>query len=341
MLRFKDENKNKTIGSLRKFPGENAYEITYYGDYALDEYLKCGAEDIPDMLEFRKKYLYEDNDLVPSCDTRHNCSGFFAHTPDGDLLLCHDLDNTYKMPCVTLADNLITGKTVGMSNLLTDFYLRICQEKSPSLEEKVWLTEHSCISAEKPLDCARILGTPYDTQDCMNAHGLALTTFSAGGTVIGDYGNKIPLCYYTLYRGIIDRCRTVDEAIAFLDRYTMSPGDNQSQFQIADASGKSIIVEYVDGKAVILRCEKSYQICSNFLIYNNPEMEGLGNDRYLAYREYLDAHGGTVDEETAFRLLHENHIPGDENYSVVFNLTKRTAAVQLAPGFAVTHRYSL
>lgn len=49
----------------------------------------------------------------------------------------------------------------------------------------------------------------------------------------------------------------------------------------------------------------------------------------------------TVDEETTFRLLHENHIPGDENYSVVFNLTKRTAAVKFAPEFAVTHRYQL
>ncbi len=39
-FRFKDENKNKTIDSLRKYPGENAYEITYYGDYALDERVK-------------------------------------------------------------------------------------------------------------------------------------------------------------------------------------------------------------------------------------------------------------------------------------------------------------
>lgn len=53
------------------------------------------------------------------------------------------------------------------------------------------------------------------------------------------------------------------------------------------------------------------------------------------------AHNGTVDEETAFRLLHENHIHGDENYTVVFNLTKRTAAVQFAPDFAETHRYQL
>ncbi len=45
--------------------------------------------------------------------------------------------------------------------------------------------------------------------------------------------------------------------------------------------------------------------------------------------------------ETAFRLLHENHIEGDENYLVIFNLIKRTAAVQFAPDFAVTHRYKL
>ncbi|MBR5091495.1 MAG: hypothetical protein IK093_18890 [Ruminiclostridium sp.] len=70
-------------------------------------------------------------------------------------------------------------------------------------------------------------------------------------------------------------------------------------------------------------------------------MEGFGKDRCLSYREYFDAHDGIVDEGTAFRLLHGNHIPGDENFSVVFNLTKRTAAVQFAPEFADTHRYQL
>ena len=47
-----------------------------------------------------------------------------------------------------------------------------------------------------------------------------------------------------------------------------------------------------------------------------------------AFEEYLDAHGGTVDEETAFRLLNENHIKGDENYSVIFNLTKRYSSLR-------------
>ena len=69
--------------------------------------------------------------------------------------------------------------------------------------------------------------------------------------------------------------------------------------------------------------------------------EGFDKDRYLAYQEYLDAHNGIVDEETAFRLLHENHIPGDEKYSVIFNLTKRTAALQFASDFAVMYRYQL
>ena len=42
-----------------------------------------------------------------------------------------------------------------------------------------------------------------------------------------------------------------------------------------------------------------------------------------------------------YRLLHENHIPGDENFSVIFNLTGKPAAVRFAPDFAVTHRYQL
>lgn len=329
MFRFKDENKNKTIESLRKFPGENAYEITYFGDYAMEEYLKCGAADSFAMLDFQTKYLYEGVDNRFFYKNHHNCSGFTAHNSDGDFLLCHNLDNPEKLPGVTLAENKVTGKTIGISNLL--YFYRF---------SSAW-EEFSDLTVEKPIDRARVLGVPYEMQDGMNSHGLALVTFTAGGTEVKTDGKKIPLCYYSLYRAIIDRCKTVDEVLDFLEHYTMAPEDNISHFQIADAGGNSAIIEYVKGEMKIIRSEKPYQICSNFLIYDNPEMEGFGKDRYLAYRDYLDAHGGIVDEDTAFRLLHENHIPGDENYSVVFNLTKKTAAVQFAPEFSVTHRYQL
>ncbi|MBQ7990898.1 MAG: linear amide C-N hydrolase [Ruminococcus sp.] len=329
MIRFKDENKNKTIDSLRKIPGENAYEITYYGDYALDEFLKCGANEQWAMLDFQTKYLYEGIRNDTFYQNKHDCSGFTARNAEGDILLCHDLDNPKKLPGVTLAENPITGKTIGFSNLL--YFYRFWSQ---------W-DEFDDLSAEKPIDCARVLGTPYEMQDGMNSHGLALVTFSAGGTQVETDGKKIPLCYYSLYRAIIDRCRTVSEALEFLELYTMSPEDNESHFQIADPSDDSAIIEYVGGEMKILRSDKPYQICSNFLIYNNPEMDGFGKDRYLAYQEYLDAHNGIVDEDTAFRLLHENHIEGDENYTVVFNLTKRTAAVEFAPDFSVRHRYQL
>ena len=328
-FRFKDENKNRTMDSLRKYPGENAYEITYYGDYALDELLKCGAVDEWAMLEFQIEHLYEGvrNDFLFQC--KHNCSGFTARNAEGDFLLCHNLDNPKKLPGVTLAENTVAGKTIGLSNLL--YYYRFDTE---------W-EKFDDLTVDKPINRARVLGAPYEMQDGMNEYGLAIVTFTASGTEVETDGKKIPLCYYSLYRAIIDKCKTVSEALAFLEKYTMSPADNCSHFQIADASGDSVIIEYVGGEMKVLRSDKPWQVCSNFLIYGNPEMEGFGKDRYLAYQEYLDAHDGIVDEDTAFRLLHENHIPGDENYSVVFNLTKRTAAVEFAPEFAVRHRYQL
>lgn len=328
MYRFKDENKNKTLSSIRRFPGENAYEITYYGDYAMDEYLKCGAADIDALLDFQRTHLYEDLDIKALYSAPHNCSGFTAHNAEGDFLLCHDLDTRLKMPNVTLAENKVTGKTVGLANtLLWAFWDKYPEYPDvPDANDIVW---------------ERALGVPYEMYDGMNEHGLAIVTFTASGTEVGSFGNKIPLCYDSFRRAILDRCKTVDEVCDFLEHYVAAALDYHDHSQIADASGKSIIVEYIDGKEVIIPNEKPYQICSNFLIYDNPRLDGFGKERYLAYQEYLDSHNGIVDEETAFRLLHENHIEGDENYSVVFNLTKRTAAVQFAPDFAVTHKYQL
>ena len=330
MFRFKDENKNKTVDSLRKFPNENAYEITYYGDYAMDEYLKCGAASLEAVFAFESEYLYEGNSFHSFSSNQHGCSGFTAYNPNGDFLVYHNLDNRVKLPAVTMTESKVTGKTIGIGCLAWIFDFNSYDwEKYPD------------ISVQKPVETLRVLSMPYRMYDGMNAYGLSVVVFTAGGTEIRSFGDKIPLFDGSLYFAIVDRCKNVDDAIAFLHRFSQAPLDNNTHFQIADASGKSIIVEYVKGEMVITPNEKPYQVCSNFLIYGNPEMEGFGKDRYLAYQEYLDAHDGIVDEDTAFRLLHENHIPGDENYSVVFNLTKRTAAVEFAPNFAVRHRYQL
>ena len=61
MHRFKDENKSRTLSSLRQFSGENAYGLTYYGDHAFEEYLKCGAADINALPDFERAHLYETN----------------------------------------------------------------------------------------------------------------------------------------------------------------------------------------------------------------------------------------------------------------------------------------
>ena len=153
-----DYRKLYMIGTI-DFSGDNlsemycALKITYYGDYALDEYLKCGAVDEWAMLEFQTRHLYEGvrNDFF--YQYRHNCSGFTARNAEGDLLLCHNLDNPPKLPGVTLAENAVTGKTIGLSNLL--YYYRF---------ETEW-EKFDVLSVEKPINHARVLGTPYEIQD--------------------------------------------------------------------------------------------------------------------------------------------------------------------------------
>lgn len=330
MFRFKDERKNRTVDSLRKFPGENAYEITYFGGYAMDEYLKCGADSLEAVFAFESAHLYEGHDFHAFSGSRHGCSGFTAHTAEGDFLVCHNLDNRIKLPAVTLAESAVTGKTLGVACLAWIF----------DFNSYDW-ERYQDIAAERPRDVNRVLSLPYRMYDGMNARGLSVVVFSAGGTEIRSYGDKIPLFDGSLYYAIVDRCKTVGEALAFLEQYSQAPLDNPTHFQIADASGRSVIVEYVGGKMAVLPNEKPYQVCSNFLLWNNPQLEGFGRDRYLNYQEYLEKHNGIIGEEAAFALLHENHVPGDENFSVVFNLTKRKAAIQFAPAFAVTHRYQL
>ena len=66
---------------------------------------------------------------------------------------------------------------------------------------------------------------------------------------------------------ILAKCATVEEAIAFLDKYNF-PGLARARFPIADRTGASIVIEYGKGKVQYVRETGAYQIATNFVITN-------------------------------------------------------------------------
>ena len=90
---------------------------------------------------------------------------------------------------------------------------------------------------------------------------------------------KLDITTTTAIRMMLDKAKNVDEALELLSSYHMHSSANSCyHFQICDASGKSVVVEYVDNEMKVVYPDKNYQCATNFLLAR-PEggfLFGLG-----------------------------------------------------------------
>ena len=55
----------------------------------------------------------------------------------------------------------------------------------------------------------------------------------------------------------------------------------------------------------------------------------------------LEEQGGIISEEDALELLKRNVIPGDEQWSAVYNLTKKTLSVTFSGEYERVHHFKI
>lgn len=75
--------------------------------------------------------------------------------------------------------------------------------------------------------------------------------------------DKITINTTAAIRLILDKTASVDEAVQLLQQYNIYfSGGIDCHYLIADSTGKSVIVEYYDGKVCVVESEDDYQIAS-------------------------------------------------------------------------------
>jgi predicted choloylglycine hydrolase len=89
----------------------------------------------------------------------------------------------------------------------------------------------------------------------MNEHGLTLANMEV------DRGLRLPsaMPYTLLYRTILERCRTVDEAIALL---RATPRQTANNLMLMDASGDRAVVEITPDDVTVRRASNSQALIS-------------------------------------------------------------------------------
>lgn len=312
--------KNQIRADIVKVSDRPFYSMEYHGDYFFDKYLSEGVCNIDEFCTFVDETLISDNRKKIKRE-EFGCGVFIAHNMEGDVIFARNMDCEGAIPMLIRLGEGDNYKSLALLNIAE---LDWDEGTYETLETDAKLT----------------LAAPYSPSDGINEHGLAVAIMTDSKAVYPNT-NRITLFDETLPRLILDRAKTVDEAIQCAKNYNLFCCVAPLHYMVADAAGDSAVIEFVEGKMVTTKKSKSYQVATNFTLYNNPDHEGFGKDRYENIESELEKCNGIISEDNALELLKKNVIPGDEQWSAVYNLTKRSVAVTFFREYHNVYRYEL
>ncbi len=304
---------------IEKVSDRPYFSMQYYGDYCIEKYLEEGASKIEDFCNFVDKNLV--NKKMNLNNSVQGCAAFTASNLEGNILFGRNMDCECAIPMRIQINDNKNYKSLAFLNMAE---LDWDENTYDALETDAKLT----------------LASPYSPKDGINEHGLAVSCLTDAKAKYPQH-NKVALFDETLPRLILNKSKTVDEAIQLVDKYNLFYIIAPLHFLVADSKGDSAVIEFEDGKMAITKKNKNYQVVTNFTLYNNPNHEGFGKDRYENIESELEKRQGIISENDALELLKKNVIPGDEQWSVVYNLTKRSVLITFSGEYNNVYRYEL
>jgi hypothetical protein len=190
-------------------------------------------------------------------------------------------------------------------------------------------------------DQAALLDAPFLPFDGMNEHGLAIGMAAVPPGNMQPDESKETIGSLGIIRQMLDHARTVDEAVEMMGNYNIDfTGGPPLHYLIADATGKSVLVEYYNGEMHVLENEQPWQLATNFLRSSviNPAEGGCW--RYNKLAAQLTATNGRVDAKAAMQLL-AGVAQNNTQWSVVYQMNSGSVNVVMGQQFEQMHQFQL
>ncbi len=318
-------DEQKTLASLEVINDHPFYKMIVYGDYSR-------------YLEIKNRYYWAMGLPKP------NCSSFAVLNPQGHIILGYNNDGNYVSLILLFTDP-------------SDGYASI--SISPIGDAFPWFTKQFT-----PFDSDRnrslLLYAPYSNQSGMNEMGLAISTMT---DLEGEWSldpEKDTLGAAEARRYVLDHASNVEEAINLLSQVNVSyKGTSVSHLLLADRSGHSALLEWVDGKMVVERNQQPWQVSTNFRVYGSEKLidiytrqvqstgavsgdsAGKRYWRYITAWETLSKANGLLTPDQSLDLLSTVSIPYMTQYSIVFDLTTGDVQIVTERNYDTVYRYQL
>ena len=332
----------------------SVYRMDVKGGFYFDKYLEeGGASTDAELISFITDNITKGLIDMGIEESNIGCASFTAQTEDGDQLFARNYDFAKTNTCLVFTDPG-DGRHASISTVDLQF-----------------LGIDTDADVEGLMDRITCLAAPYAPLDGMNDAGVSCGIYmSYQGGGVDEEGDEIvvatdqdtdkpDLTSTTMLRLVLDYAGSVDEAIELISGYDLHDSANTSyHYMIADSTGRSAILEWVDGtdqtdndgssRQLVVTYNDSdanigpeeatadYQWITNFIIqpgYYADDSEKAGLDRYDHIYGCLSATDGVVaDEDAAMDILAQvgrrtwNNDDGNgcTVHSVIYNLTDKT-----------------
>ena len=300
-----------TLASLEQVSDYPLYVMHYQGDYGFSGFLQAGLP--PEALEISSPIADASDPGVPSTWA---CTGFATLSPVGDRLLGRNFDWQQHPALLLYTDPPEGYASVAMVDL---YYLGYDHQ-----------VDHG--------DRDDLLRAPYLPFDGLNERGLAIGMMAVSESDSGFDPARRTISGLNLIRLVLDAAASVEEAVVLMGKYNLDfNGGPPLHYFLADASGDSAVVEFIQGKIQVFPDQHPWQVATNFLISaERPEGADSSCWRYnLAYSTLQQA-GGTLSLQRALDLLESVSQPGDyaTRWSIVYNLTTKEIALVMGRAYS-------
>lgn len=268
----------KGAASVKKLD-EGFYYMEYKGDDGFDELLASGGGENAEILskkivKFLSKGYYSLPEATPQ-KAPYGCSALTVRTPEGDIMMGRNFD--YNSGVGIILHSIPDNGYESISTFNAEFY-----GFGEGYLPEGFANQYMALSGL------------FFALDGINEKGFAIADLMAGDDVeTHQRTGKPALTTSAALRYLLNKAANVDEALQLLRGIDMhSDIGSAHHYAMSDASGKSVVVEYVDNQMVVVEspAAANHYLCESKLNVGLAE----GDHRYEQLCQRFSETGGVM-----------------------------------------------
>jgi hypothetical protein len=301
-----------TLASVQQIDDYPLYTMRYYGDYSQDiaviEALSAQTFALPATAEASPAW---------------GCSLFAAFADPANALYARNFDWNFSPAMLLYADPPDGYASVSMVDIA---YLGFSSPTAARSITDLPLTER-----------AALIYAPLWPFDGMNEHGLVIGMAAVPDAGMPNDPARETLGSLGIMREVLDHARTVDEAVAIFQQYNIDmEGGPTLHYLIADATGRSVLIEFAGGEMIVQPNAQSWDMATNFIRATARRAPESMCWRYHTISTQMSESGGQLSPEDALDLLSRVAQPNTQR-SIVYNMATGEIRVAMHGDYDHTH----